>query len=197
MIYITSDLHIGHDRDFIVQDRGFQTITDHDNTIVERWNKTVSKEDEVYLLGDVMMKDTDYGMKILESLNGHIHIIRGNHDTDEKIKAYLESDNVIEAVAATYYRMGKITFYMSHYPTLVSHSKLKKMNHALINLYGHTHQKTNFYDDGIHGPHPYMYHVGVDSHNLTPILLEDIVEEIRQQKVIYDNMHPELKDDGV
>ena len=44
----------------------------------------------------------------------------------------------------------------------------------VINLFGHTHQTTNFYNDN-----PYMYHVGVDSHDCYPVLLEDILESIK------------------
>lgn len=43
-----------------------------------------------------------------------------------------------------------------------------------LNLYGHTHQTTNFYED-----RPYMYHVGVDSHNGYPVLLDDIIEQMK------------------
>jgi calcineurin-like phosphoesterase family protein len=190
-VYFTSDLHLRHDREFVYEARGFENIKEHDDAILHNWNETVGDEDEVYLLGDVMLSDTKEGLDILRKLKGHIHIIIGNHDSDEKIMNYKQCDNVVEVMAAAYLKAGNITFYLSHYPTLVSHGKLKKMSHALINLYGHTHQKTNFYDDGIHGPHPYMYHVGVDSHNLTPVLLEDIIEEVRAEKNAYDGVHQE------
>ena len=42
-----------------------------------------------------------------------------------------------------------------------------------LNLYGHTHQTTNFYEG-----RPYMYHVGVDSHYCTPVLIDDIIDEM-------------------
>lgn len=188
-VYFTSDLHIGHNREFIYQDRGFESIEEHDNAILENWNETVSEDDDVYLLGDVMLNDKEHGLEILRKLKGRIHIIRGNHDTDEKIKKYVECDNVVEVVAAAYLRVGKITLYLSHFPTIVSHNKLKKMKHALINLYGHTHQTTKFFDNGIIGEHPYMYHVGVDSHNLIPVTLESVIEEVRAKKNEYDEMY--------
>ena len=68
-IYVTSDLHLGHDRDFVVAERGFETIESHDRTIVDSWNAVVDKTDEVYLLGDVMLGDIDNGLSLLESLN--------------------------------------------------------------------------------------------------------------------------------
>lgn len=178
-IYFISDLHIGHNREFLYLPRGFENIQEHDKAIFENWNRTVSEEDDVYLLGDVMLNDMEYGLDILGRLKGHIHIIRGNHDTEKKIKHYAELANVVEVVAAAYLKAGKIPLYLSHFPTLVSYRKLDKRSHPMINLYGHTHQKTNFFDDGVNGEHPLMYHVGVDSHNLTPVLLEDVLEEVR------------------
>ena len=35
---------------------------------------------------------------------------------------------------------------------------------------------TNFYNEI-----PFMYHVGMDSHNCTPVLLEDIINEITEK----------------
>lgn len=188
-VYFISDLHIGHNKEFLYLPRGFDNIQEHDKAILENWNRTVSEDDDVYLLGDVMLNDMEHGLEILRKLKGHIHIIRGNHDTDEKIKHYVELDNVVEVVAAAYLKAGKIPLYLSHFPTLVSNKMLKKKSHPLVNLYGHTHQKTNFFDDGFHGEQPFMYHVGVDSHNLTPVLLEDVIEEIKAKRNEYDEMH--------
>lgn len=187
-IYFSSDLHLGHNREFVVDERGFESVEDHDAAIVNNWNSTVDKSDEVYLLGDLMLGDVENGLRLLKTLNGKIHIVRGNHDTDEKIKRYLECENVQEVIDAKFLRYGSITFYLSHFPTLVSHEKLKKMKNAVVNLYGHTHQKDNFYklnDD----PHPYMYHVGLDSHNLYPVMLDSIIEEVRNEKNNYDGRH--------
>ena len=67
------------------------------------------------------------------------------------------------------------TFYLSHYPTITDNFDDNKRNHV-INLYGHTHQSTNFYQNN-----PYMYHVGLDSHNLYPVSIEQIIEDINKQ----------------
>lgn len=189
-IWITSDLHIGHNRDFVYKDRGFETIEEHDATLVRNWNELVAPEDTVYILGDVMLKNnlSDdgflYGMSVLKKLNGRLIVIRGNHDSKEKIEKYMECVNVIKAGDAALYldypETGSYHFYLTHYPTLVSHKKLKQMKTALINLYGHTHQKDRFYNE-----HPYMYCVCLDAHDMRPALLDDIIEEIKQKKSVY------------
>lgn len=189
-IWITSDLHIGHDRDFIYRDRGFETIKQHDDALVENWNRLVEADDVVYILGDVMMKhnlqdgDFSYGLSILEKLNGRLIIIRGNHDSEGKIERYRSCHNVMSAGNAALYlnypAEGGYHFYLTHYPTLVSHKKLKPVKTALLNLYGHTHQKEHFYEG-----HPYMYCVCQDAHDLKPVLLDDIIEEIKMKRSSY------------
>ncbi|MBR4223644.1 MAG: metallophosphoesterase family protein [Oscillospiraceae bacterium] len=183
-IFLTSDLHLGHDKPFIWQARGFSSIEEHDSEIVRRWNERVSEEDTVYLLGDVMLDDTVKGMEHLRSLKGEIHIVRGNHDTDRKVEMYLTSPNVAEVAAALYLRQGKRTFYMSHYPTLVDNVADPGYVHPLICLYGHTHQRDCFFTAEGHTV-PFMYHVGVDSHDLYPILIEDVIDHIRAERAGY------------
>lgn len=39
---------------------------------------------------------------------------------------------------------------------------------------------------------PYMYHVGLDSHDLKPVLLDDVLLHIEEQKRIYDTNHSNL-----
>lgn len=189
-VWITSDLHIGHNRDFVYEDRGFGSIEEHDEALLANWNELVDEDDTVYILGDVMLKkdlqdiNFSYGISVLKKLKGKLIIFRGNHDSDEKIERYMECSNVISAGHAAMYldypETGSYHFYLSHYPTLISHEKLKQMKAALINLYGHTHQKERFYND-----HPYMYCVCLDAHDMRPVLLEDIIEEVRKKKWDY------------
>ena len=70
MIYFTSDLHFGHDKDFIYKSRGFNSIEDHDNTIIENWNNIVTEDDDIYVLGDLMLGDKEYGLNCLKRLKG-------------------------------------------------------------------------------------------------------------------------------
>ena len=87
-IFVTSDTHFGHDREFLWGPRGFISHVDHDRQVIENWNSVVGPDDIVYHLGDVMLGDTEYGMGCLAQLNGHIKIIRGNHDTDRRWALY-------------------------------------------------------------------------------------------------------------
>ena len=119
MIYFTSDLHFEHDKDFIWQARGFNDISEMNAEIVKRWNETVYPDDDVYVLGDLVLNDIEWGLKLISKLNGYIHIIRGNHDTDTKVERYLELPNVVSVDWALELKYKKAYFWLSHYPTIL------------------------------------------------------------------------------
>lgn len=129
-------------------------------------------EDDVYILGDLMLNDNDTGIKLLKSLKGKIHIILGNHDTDARVELYNNCYNVVEICYATIIKYGKYHFYLSHYPTLTA-NKEKHLSECLINLCGHTHTPDKWadWDKGI------IYHVECDAHNCTPVLIDDIIND--------------------
>ena len=179
MDYFTSDLHIGHDKDFIWNARGFSSIEEHDTQILLRWNEVVSPEDTVYILGDLCMGGNEYEWnRIYKVLNGEKIFIIGNHDTANKIDKYVFDYGMICMGHASLYRYSKkYQFYLSHYPTYTANYEDKK--HPLINLHGHTHQKTKFFNNN-----PYMYNVALDAHNCTPVSIEQIIKDIKKYKEI-------------
>ena len=172
-IWVTSDLHFCHDRAFVYEPRGFPNVHDMNTAIVENWNRVVQPADDVYLLGDVMLNDNATGIKLLKSLKGNIHIVLGNHDTDARIKLYDSCWNVVEVENAIRLKYKGYHFFMTHYPCITSNLDKESLKQCTCNLYGHTHQKTNFYQDI-----PFIYHVGVDSHNCTPVLLDQIITDM-------------------
>lgn len=176
MIYFTSDTHLGHNKEFLYLPRGFKTIEEHNKTIVENWNNTIKQEDDVYILGDLVLGDIDTGIELLKQLNGNIYIIKGNHDTDNKIARYLsECKNILGINYAQEIKYKKHYFYLSHYPTITANYDDEKpwANH-LINLHGHTHSKEKFYNNN-----PYMYNVSLDAHNNFPISIDEVLLDIK------------------
>lgn len=178
MIYLLSDLHFGHQKDFLYGPRGFQNIYDHDKTIIENWNKVINPEDDVYLLGDVMLGDTAYGLSCLKQLKGQIHIIRGNHDSDSRWELYKDCWNVVETCEAKFLRYKKYVMFLSHYPTLCgNYDSDKPLKARCLSICGHTHTKDPFcdWDKGI------IYHVDADAQNCTPILIDNMLEQINNK----------------
>ena len=176
MIFFSSDYHFGHDKEFLWGPRGLPSMFANSQAIVGNHNAMVKDEDDVYVLGDLMLGDNEYGLQMIKSLKGKLHIILGNHDTDTRIKLYEQLPNVVEITYAKVIKIGKQHYYLSHYPTMTANYDDKPYHNHMINLYGHTHQQTNFYNNN-----PFMYHVGVDSHDCYPVSIEQINEDIHDK----------------
>lgn len=171
-IWITSDWHFSHDKDFLYTPRGFVDIETHNKTLIENHNSVVEDDDDVYVLGDLMLGDQEKGLECIRQLKGKLHIIRGNHCTDTKWEKYKELPNVVELVGwATMIKYKKYHFYLCHYPTCVSNGNDPVKVWCLC---GHTHTKEKFLDI-----EKKCYHVEIDAHNNYPILLDNIIEDIK------------------
>ncbi len=176
-IYFTSDWHFNHDREFIWQPRGFGSVHEMNSAIIERHNSIVNMEDDVYVLGDLMLGNNEEAIKMIKQLKGKLHIVRGNHDTNARLAIYSDCWNVVDINEGQYFKFGKYNFYLNHYPSITSNlEKSPHMSEHIINLFGHTHQTSNFYN-GI----PFMYHVGVDSHNCRPVEIEEVIKDIQAE----------------
>lgn len=153
---------------------------------VQKWNETVEDDDDIYALGDLMLGDSN-NIEFIKQLKGKIHIVLGNHDTANREKMYRELPNVVEiAEVGIRLQYKKHHFILTHYPMLTGNLEKESLKQMTLNLYGHTHQNTNFYED-----RPYMFHVGVDSHNGYPVNLDDIImmmnEKVQECKNFLDN----------
>ena len=172
-IWFISDTHFCHDKEFVWKTRGYNCVEEMSADLTTKWNSVVAPNDIVYHLGDIMLKDNKMGMRIFNTLNGQIHIILGNHDTDKRIALYQEASNVVDIKYADLLRINRhIKFYLSHYPTMVANFDDYK---KLWNLSGHTHTTDRF----ALKQHQ-IYNVGVDAHNGYPVNLEEIIEDIRR-----------------
>lgn len=179
-IFLTSDLHFNHDREFVWKVRGFTSVQEMNETIVKNWNSVVNPDDDVYVLGDLCLGGGTpsallANKKLIESLNGRLHIIRGNHDTNPRVIMYGQCANVVDEIKwADMLNYKGYHFYLSHFPTLTGNLEKESLKQCTCNLFGHTHQTSNFHLDM-----PFMYHVGVDSHNCYPVSLDDIIQEMK------------------
>ena len=175
-IWLTSDLHFGHQKEFLWGPRGFSSVQEHDNKIIENWNELIGWDDEVYILGDLMLNDNENGIKIIKNLPGNLHIILGNHDTDTRIELYRSCWNVKEIEYAMPFKYDGYHFFLSHYPTLTSNlDGDKPLRKRVISICGHTHTPDPFadWDKGL------IYHVELDAHENKPVLIEDVINDIK------------------
>ena len=177
-IFFTSDTHFYHEQDFLYQPRGFESFEEMNEAIVQRWNSVVQAGDIVYHLGDVVM--SHYDINIINRLNGTIFLIRGNHDTDNKLRAIYETGKMVSTSCvptSELIKFGKLSLFACHYPVLTANFDDKHFNQHVISLHGHTHQKGNW----LFADNPFVYHVGLDSHNCYPVHIDEIVTDIRNR----------------
>lgn len=182
MIYLTSDFHFLHDKEFVYKSRGFQTCEEMNQILIDNFNRIININDDVYILGDLLLGGADNfekGLGLLAWLNGRLHIIRGNHDSDKRWAAYKELDNVVEIETAMYLKYGKYHFYLSHFPSLCSNWDDKGLKHCTINLCGHSHTTDPFadMDKGL------IYHVEVDAHDNYPVCIDKVIEDLKHYRL--------------
>ena len=132
-LYI-SDLHFGHANIIKFDGRPFSSVDEMETTLVSNWNKAVSPNDVVYILGDFCWGKAPEWSRLVPMLAGGKVLIRGNHDLKEfpaplrklfhDIKDYKEITDSGRHVI------------MSHYPMLFHKSAY---NPQVFMLCGHVH----------------------------------------------------------
>ena len=164
MIYVTSDLHLGHENVIKFDNRPFQDVEEMDRTLIALWNETVSRKDTVYILGDFSWYGGKKTNEILKQLNGKKILIVGNHDN-----RFLDDEEFNRKLFAGIYdyfelKENHVRYVMFHYPIADFHGKLK----GAIHLYGHIHNTNQSLEESLE----HSYNVGVVRNNYKPVRLE-------------------------
>ena len=173
-IWLTSDLHFGHDQDFIWAPRNYNSVLEMNEGILGNMRRLVGWDDDIYILGDCWLKiSNEAGIRFLEQIPGRKHVIAGNHDTNNRIAAMEEAEDIDFIGYGFRCKIQKYNFFMSHYPTITANTD----NSKVWNLSGHTHHKERF--EFL----PYcIYNVALDAHNNEPVEIEEIISDIQKVK---------------
>lgn len=78
--HFTADTHFFHENVIKYSNRPFANREEMNEALVESWNSVVRSTDVVYHLGDVSFGPVDDTIKLLNRLNGKLHLVLGNHD---------------------------------------------------------------------------------------------------------------------
>lgn len=179
-LFITSDFHFGHNKPFIYEKRGFKNVSEMNAEIIKRYNNVVKYDDEVYILGDCMLGDNVVGCNCLSQLQGNLHIIRGNHCTDTRIKLYSNLLNVTEVCEGKFLSYNGYHFFLSHYPALCSNFDTNRpLKQRTLNLCGHLHTTDAFADWDKYGAP--IVHCEVDAWGCAPVPLDHIIELMKER----------------
>lgn len=184
MIYFTADLHFGHSNVIPYENRPFQTVEEMDGALIQNWNRRVSPEDEIFILGDLTLKGPEKANAVLEQLQGRKYLVRGNHD------GYVERAAFCQAHfqwVKDYYELvyqGR-RFILCHYPLL----SWNGMWRGAVHLHGHQHNPP-CYNEENRKTGLARLDVGVDAQNMAPISLEELLAFWKAQEQPPDCLNP-------
>ena len=135
MNYYIADIHFGHQNVLQYDGRPFNTIEENDTIIIKNWNKAVGVDDDVYILGDVSWYPSIKTTRIFNSLNGNLHLIKGNHD-NKVLKYYKFRDRFMEICDYKEIYDGENFLVLCHYPIPCFN---KHYYDKAFHFYGHVH----------------------------------------------------------
>ena len=128
-----SDLHFDHDAILAYDNRPFNSVSEMNAALVERWNAVVEDGDLTWILGDFCAGDGERWKELLSALRGRKALILGNHDAPAAVEA---ARGLLED-AAEYREIldeGR-PVVLCHYPMLCFRDHYFGWYH----LYGHVH----------------------------------------------------------
>ncbi len=186
MVYVRHSLiNFGHKNIIRFDNRPFDSVEEHDETLIENWNALVKPGDVVYHLGDFSMyklKPSEEIKKvevILSRLNGQKHHLYGNHDKEavNKAKGWVSQQHYKEIkVDVGEKRRKKIVLF--HYPITVWNGA----HHGSWHLYAHCHGTLM----PINTTH---IDVGVPCWDYKPVHLDTIQQVMATRKYIVVDQH--------
>jgi calcineurin-like phosphoesterase family protein len=184
--FFTADTHFGHAKIIEHSKRPFASIEEMDEMLIQNWNKTVSPKDDVWHLGDFNFKSSKSTHYYRNCLNGHVHIVYGNHDDKYAKRAQLIAQRSGHTIFSTeqevkYLRLNDERITLYHYAQRV----WRNSHHGAWHLFGHSH-------NGLPRYHRSM-DVGVDACNYTPISFDEI--KVYMDTQVFTLHHPELVTD--
>lgn len=169
-IYFIGDTHFSHKLMIELGYRKFNNIEEMNEDLIIQWNSVVSKKSNVFHLGDFGFGSVAKNIKILNRLNGHIHLIKGNHDTWLNVEAknrFVWVKDYVEIKDPTK-TVKKIILF--HYPIEYWRHREK----GSLHIHGHVHVSDNRELFSIKN----RINVNVDIIGYTPISLENILKQI-------------------
>lgn len=183
--FLSSDLHLGHA--FVsLETRGFDSVEDHNEAIIENWRSVVGEGDLVYLLGDAVMGKFAENVHLLGELTGDIWLLPGNHDRVHPTYRHKNPAKLVEFREAyeqyvTIFPECEITVdgdvTLCHFPPTGDHGdedrypEWRPVDRGQQILHGHIH------DMWLHREEGRWVNVGVDVWDLAPVSYEHLRDQ--------------------
>lgn len=174
MIYFTSDTHFF----YMPKSRKklFSDYNDMHNHLVYKWNEKISKEDDIYIIGD-FSNESGYlkTSELLKSLNGNKYLIKGNND---KFAENLRFDKTLFKFIKDYYVLDIHNYsktikkaVLFHYPIL----EWEGYYNNTILIHGHWHKDKKY--------HNMAFNAACDIHDFNPLSINEILEMVMNERL--------------
>lgn len=137
--YYIADLHLGHENVIRFDKRPFANLEEMHRTILENWNRTVTADDTVYILGDMIWGKEAEWPSWLSQFSGKKVLITGNHDPkqlSEKSKRFFRDVRDYQEIADDGRRV-----ILCHYPMPFHRAAYSERCYM---LYGHVHHTREY-----------------------------------------------------
>jgi calcineurin-like phosphoesterase family protein len=185
-IFVTADLHFGHENIIGYSNRPHGSVDDMNRALVDLWNDTVDVDDEVLVLGDVVLGSFATSLRFIAELNGVKTLVPGNHDrcwAGHGARAAAKRDDYFDAgfdaivdVHPALVLAGELAI-VSHFPYRGdSHDQdryveARPADHGHWLLHGHVHERWR--------QRGRMINVGVDAWAGRPVSVERLADLVR------------------
>ena len=171
-LWFTADTHFGHKAIIGYENRPFEDVDNMDAELILRWNEAVAPDDTIYHLGDFSLTRKDITRAIFDQLNGHKHLILGNHDSQRSNGWW--RDVGFETVQMSYLLdTGSLLLYLVHDPLKIQEAMEQYADAEVLFLHGHVHGKKRLWE-----PNSCIVHVGVDAWDYRPVSLQELTQTV-------------------
>jgi len=194
-IFVTSDLHLGHQREFVWKARGYNSIQEHDNGVIQILNETVRPNDILLFLGDFCLNTpfAQFDTYLDKIACQNIWSIWGNHNNPHEKNVYRKLVGDKEQYPVKYKNMTYYGHYLEailngqfvvlfHYPIWV----WNEMKNGAWMLCGHSHYSfPHTKADNVYGK---ILDVGWDGHG-KPWNLQEITDVMNSKRFVALDHH--------
>ena len=121
--------------------RGFASVEEMNEYMIEKWNKKVRKNDDVVIIGDLSWGNVQETNALLQRLKGKLYLVCGNHDRFVNNKEMnLDRFKWVKHYAELSDNRRKVV--LCHYPIMCYNGQYRvdeKGEPKTYMLYGHVH----------------------------------------------------------
>jgi calcineurin-like phosphoesterase family protein len=186
-VFYSADLHFNHENILKPEytARPWKTVSEMNEALINNYNSVVTPEDIVYILGDFAMGNKDEIPGLVARMNGHKHLVLGNHDYRKPrvIRPQILAAGFESIQESLCIQDGEASLFLCHEP-----QPMDKWPTKTYHLCGHVHNSFTraAYTAGwsekhevVHSFNPHesglIVNVGVDVCNYFPMTLEQLL----------------------